>query len=38
MAETLDSILKRHVAHDAATKDKVLGAAFIVLDKNGTRL
>ncbi|KXX75112.1 Acyltransferase LovD [Madurella mycetomatis] len=35
MAETLDSILKRHVAHDAATKDKLLGAAFIVLSKNG---
>ncbi|GAB1318097.1 Beta-lactamase/transpeptidase-like protein [Madurella fahalii] len=35
MAETLNNILRRHVAHDATTKDKLLGAAFIVVNKDG---
>jgi hypothetical protein len=35
MAEKLDSILNSYVAHDTATKDKLVGAAFIVVDKDG---
>lgn len=36
MAETLSKILDSHVAHGASAKDKVLGAAFIVVNKDGT--
>ncbi|KAK3305886.1 beta-lactamase/transpeptidase-like protein [Chaetomium strumarium] len=35
MAEKLDSILNSYVAHDTTTKDKLLGAAFIVVNKDG---
>ncbi|KAK4237025.1 beta-lactamase/transpeptidase-like protein [Achaetomium macrosporum] len=35
MAEKLNSILNSYVAHDTATKDKLLGAAFIVVSKDG---
>lgn len=30
--ETLDMILSKYVAHGDDTKDKLLGAAFIVVD------
>jgi hypothetical protein len=36
MAEKLDSILKSYVADGTATKDKLLGASFIVVSKDGT--
>ncbi|KAK3293195.1 beta-lactamase/transpeptidase-like protein [Chaetomium fimeti] len=35
MAEKLDSILKSYVADGTATKDKLLGASFIVVGKDG---
>jgi hypothetical protein len=36
MAEKLDSILKSYAADGTATKDKLLGAAFVVVSKDGT--
>jgi hypothetical protein len=36
MAEKLDNILNNYVAQGTATKDKLLGAAFIVVTKDGT--
>ncbi|KAL2258075.1 hypothetical protein VTK26DRAFT_8747 [Humicola hyalothermophila] len=35
MAERLDNILKKYVAEGTATKDKLLGAAFVVVNKDG---
>ncbi|EAQ83745.1 hypothetical protein CHGG_10149 [Chaetomium globosum CBS 148.51] len=35
MAEKLDSILKSYVADGTATKDKLLGASFVVVGKDG---
>lgn len=35
MAQNLNNILNSYVAHDTATKDKLLGAAFIVVNKDG---
>ncbi|KAL2174120.1 beta-lactamase/transpeptidase-like protein [Thermothelomyces heterothallicus CBS 202.75] len=35
MADKLDSILKSYVADGTATKDKLLGAAFVVVSKDG---
>lgn len=37
MAEKLNAILKSYVADGTATKDKLLGAAFVVVSKDGTR-
>jgi hypothetical protein len=36
MADKLDSILNNYVAQGTATKEKLLGAAFIVVTKDGT--
>jgi hypothetical protein len=36
MADKLDSILKSYIADGTATKDKLLGASFIVVGKDGT--
>jgi len=33
--EKLDSILRDHVAKSTETKDKLLGASFFVVNKNG---
>ncbi|KAL2157959.1 hypothetical protein VTH06DRAFT_4768 [Thermothelomyces fergusii] len=35
MAEKLDAILKSYVADGTATKDKLLGAAFVVVSRDG---
>ncbi|KAK3985280.1 beta-lactamase/transpeptidase-like protein [Cladorrhinum sp. PSN332] len=38
MADKLTSLLQSHVAQDGDTKDKLLGASFIVVNKDGTTL
>jgi hypothetical protein len=35
MATNLDAILKKYAAQGTDTKNKVLGAAFVVVSKNG---
>lgn len=35
MAEKLNAILKNYVAEGTSTKDKLLGAAFVVVSKHG---
>ncbi|EJT71050.1 hypothetical protein GGTG_12071 [Gaeumannomyces tritici R3-111a-1] len=35
MASTLNTILRKHAADKEDTKDKVLGASFVVVNKNG---
>ena len=35
MAEKLNSILNNYVTQGAETKDKILGAAFAVVNKDG---
>ncbi|KAL2142349.1 hypothetical protein VTI28DRAFT_1241 [Corynascus sepedonium] len=35
MAEKLDAVLKNYVAEGTSTKDKLLGAAFVVVSKHG---
>ncbi|AEO68399.1 dbfe737d-6817-425d-b43f-61be1685bb35 [Thermothielavioides terrestris] len=35
MAETLNEILNNYIANDTTTKDKLLGAAFVVVNKDG---
>lgn len=35
MADKLDAILKSYVAEGTATKDKLLGASFVVFNKDG---